>query len=227
MLTFTLIFPIFLNSHVVIYIELYSLLRVGVISLHNFLNWLMQYLCTFGDHSDPVISDSISSKITEFNNYCIHGKWEMSNINTMMNFVREVIDTARSWPESPVGHGWPGSLHALREPLLPPRYMAWSWPLLNVFPEDVPTSSKPIRSHLDMKCTGWPGGAVVVICWLDSDDGCWWGRSLRRGRFPSSCKIKTCISYTIIRLTRKIVKICNEINSCINTIWQVSISSGK
>lgn len=74
MLTSTLIFPIFLNSHVVIYIELNSLLRVRVISLHNFLDWLMQYLCTFGDHSDPVISDSISSKITEFNNYCIHGK---------------------------------------------------------------------------------------------------------------------------------------------------------
>lgn len=139
----------------------------------------------------------------------------------------EKWSTQCSWPESPVGHGWPGSLHALREPLLPTRYMAWPWPLLNVFPEDVPTSSKPIRSHLDMKCTGWPGGAVVVICWLDSDDGCRRGRSLRRGRFPSSCKIKTCISYTIIRLTRKIVKICNEINSCINTIWQVSISSEK
>lgn len=103
MLTFTFIFPIFVNSHVVIYVELNSLLRVRVISLHNFLDWLMQYLCTFGDHSDPVISDSISSKITEFNNYCIHGKWEMSNINTMMNFVREVIDTVLLTWES----GWP------------------------------------------------------------------------------------------------------------------------
>lgn len=132
-------------------------------------------------------------------------RWVTSHI---INFVREVRDI--SWPESPVGHSWPGSLHALREPLLPPRYMAWPWPLLNVFPEDVPTSSKPIRSHLDMKCTGWPGGAVLVICWLNPDDSCRWGRSLRWGGFPSSCKIKTCISYSIINLTRKIlvVKIC-------------------
>lgn len=143
----------------------------------------------------------------------------MSNINIMMNFVREVIDIVRFWFESSVGYGWSGFFYVFREFFFLFRYMVWSWFFLNVFLEDVSIFSKLIRFYFDMKCIGWFGGVVVVICWLDSDDGCWWGRFLRRGRFFSFCKIKICISYIIIRLIRKIVKICNEINLCINIIW--------
>lgn len=172
MLTFTLIFPIFLNSHVVIYVELNSLLRVRVISLHNFLDWLMQYLCTFSDHSDPVISDSISSKITEFNNYCIHGKWKMSNINTMMNFVREVIDTA---PDLRVRLATADrGLFILSGS---PSFHPGTWPDRGLFWTFSQKMSRPPASQSDPTLTWSALDGLVVLWWWFAD----WIRMMAAG----------------------------------------------